>query len=212
MREFAHRGNIASERMMEQEKSTASWIARLSSADARAREEAARELFRRGCALAEPALRNWFAEPEFRGLVRAGGSLLTVGIAVTPSRFAEIHASCGRPRMAQVPPDQDAREFEMEFAHGVRLDILTRRNADGEGAIARFLARFGEEIQQVECDVRDVARATQVLRTRFALEPIYPEARSGADDTRVNFFLVPAAEGRKVLIELVEVLARKSRK
>jgi hypothetical protein len=33
---------------------------------------------------------------------------------------------------------------------------------------------------------------------------VYEATRSGADGTRVNFFLVPAAEGRKVLIELVE--------
>jgi hypothetical protein len=33
---------------------------------------------------------------------------------------------------------------------------------------------------------------------------VYPQVREGANQTRVNFFLVPAAEGRKVLIELVE--------
>jgi hypothetical protein len=197
--------------MVEQD-STGAWIARLSRADAREREEAARELFRRGCALAEPALRSWFANAEFRALVRAGGPLLTVGVAVIPERFEEIRTSFGLPRMAQVPPDQDAREFEIEFAHGVRLDILTTRDPAGGGAIARFLARFGEDIQQVECDVRDVSRATEILRTKFALAPVYPEARSGAGDTRVNFFLVPIAEGRKVLIEMVEAPSRKSRK
>ena len=104
-----------------------------------------------------------------------------------------------------MPPDQDALEFELAFAHGVRLDVLTTRDAAGQGAIARFLARFGAGIQQVECDVRDVTRATEMLRARFAIEPIYPETRAGADGTRVNFFLVPADEGRKILIELVEV-------
>jgi hypothetical protein len=34
---------------------------------------------------------------------------------------------------------------------------------------------------------------------------VYPETRAGANGTRVNFFLAPAAEGRKVLVELVEV-------
>jgi hypothetical protein len=169
------------------------------------REEAARELFRQGCAAAEPVLRNWFADAEFRKLIPSNGALLTVGVAVQPAQFETIRQAAGQPRLAEVPPDQDALEFELRFAHGVRLDILTTRDAAGQGAIARFLARFGEGIQQVECDVRDVARATELLRTRFAIEPVYPETRLGADGTRVNFFLVPAGEGRKILIEMVEV-------
>ncbi len=196
---------------MTPENSTAAWIAQLARADAAEREQAARELFRRGCALAEPALRTWFANPEFRALVRSGGPLLTVGIAVTAARFEEIRARCGQPRLAEVPSEQDAREFEMQFAHGVRLDILTPRDPAGNGALARFLERFGEGIQQVECDVRDVARATEILRTQFTLQPVYPEPREGADHTRVNFLLVPVAEDQKVLIELVEIPPRKSR-
>ena len=51
----------------------------------------------------------------------------------------------------------------------------------------------------------------------FGLEPVSPDSespdgRAGADGTRVNFFLVPVAEGRKALIELVENPAPKSRK
>ena len=145
------------------------------------REQAAHELFRLGCAAAEPVLRNWFADGEFRAVARSGSSLLTVGIAVEPARFEAIRARFGQPRLAEVPPDQDVIEFELEFPHGVRLDVLTTRARRGDGAIARFLARFGEGIQQVECDVRDVARATEILRSHFALEPIYPAARAGAD-------------------------------
>ena len=52
--------------------------------------------------------------------------------------------------LADVPPDQDALEFEIEFPTGVRLDILTTREPAGAGAIARFLQKFGEGIQQVE--------------------------------------------------------------
>lgn len=183
----------------------APWIAQLASADPRAREEAARELFRQGCAAAEPVLRNWFANAEFLKLLPSSGALLTVGIAVQPARFEAIRQAAGNPRLAEVPPDQDALEFELGFAHGVRLDILTTRDVAGKGAIARFLARFGEGIQQVECDVRDVGRATELLRRRFKIEPVYPETRAGACGTRVNFFLVPAGEGRKILIEMVEV-------
>ena len=50
----------------------------------------------------------------------------------------------------------------------------------------------------------DVDRATQILRTRFQLEPIYPATRPGAIGTRVNFFLVKTWNNQKVLVELVE--------
>lgn len=186
---------------------TSQWIAELSAPDAHRREEAARELFRRGCAAAEPVLRGWFAVREFRSLVPARGPLLTVGIAVAPARFHEIRRSFGEPHLASVPPDQDAMEFELDFGHGVRLDVLTTRDPAGSGALARFLARSGEGIQQVECEVRDISRAIAILIDRLALQPIYPESRIGADGNRVNFFLVPAAEDRKVLIELVEIPA-----
>jgi methylmalonyl-CoA/ethylmalonyl-CoA epimerase len=114
--------------------------------------------------------------------------------------------------LAQAPPDQDVPEFELQFPHGVRLDVLTPRDPAAAGAVARFLERFGPGIQQVECEVLDVTRATELIRARFDLEPVYPEVRAGADGTRVTFFLAPAAEGRKVLIELVEVPDTKKKK
>ena len=196
------------------EETISTWIARLSHKDADERADAAHELFRFGCAMAEPVLRRWLANADFRALARSGSSLLTVGIAVEPHRFEGIRKAFGEPKLADAPADQDVIEFELEFAHGVRLDILTTRAPEGGGAIARFLSRSGEGVQQVECDVRDVVSATEVLRKQLGVEPIYPEVHSGANGTRVNFFLVPAAENRKVLIELVEVSVpvRKKRK
>jgi hypothetical protein len=182
----------------------ADYISKLAGANTKEREQAAYALFRLGCAMAEPVLMKWFADPEFRALVPRGGVLLTVGLAVQTSTFEAIRARFGEPRLAQVPPDQDVLEFELSFAHGVQLDVLTPGTVAGEGAIAKFLARFGEGVQQVECDVRDVSRATEILRERFHLQPIYPEIRPGANQTRVNFFLVPVADDRKLLIELVE--------
>jgi hypothetical protein len=184
--------------------STADYISKLTSADAKEREVAAYALFRLGCASAEPVLRKWFADPEFRALAPSGGALLTVGLAVQPATFGTIRALFGQPQLSEVPPDQDVLEFELSFAHGVRLDLMTPRTPGAEGPLAKFLARFGESIQQVECDVRNVSRATGILRRRFKLEPVYPEVRPGANQTRVNFFLVPIAENRKLLIELVE--------
>jgi len=176
----------------------------MAGADAKEREQAAYALFRLGCASAEPVLKKWFADPEFRALVPGGGVLLTVGLAVQPATFEAIRARFGRPQLAEVPAEQNALEFELSFAHGVRLDVIAPRTATGEGAIAKFLARFGEGIQQVECDVRDVSHAMEILQRRFGVQPIYPEIREGANQTRVNFFLVPVTDNRKLLIELVE--------
>jgi hypothetical protein len=187
-------------------------LKQLAGADAAQRERAAAELFRRGCAAAEPVLKQWFADAEFRNLVAGRGPLLTVGVAVEPAQFEEIRRKAGQVRLAQAPPDQDALEFELQFPHGVRLDVLTTRDPAAGGAIARFLTRSGEGIQQIECEVRDVARAVELIRSRFALEPVYPETHDGANGTRVNFVLAPAAEGRKVLIELVEAPQAKRKK
>src|SRR5205807_3694763 len=184
--------------------SAATSIWKLAGADAKEREAAAYALFRLGCASAEPVLRKWFADREFRALAAGGTALLTVGLAVRPATFEVIRARFGQPQLAETPPDQNVLEFELNFAYGVRLDVMTPRTPEGEGPIVKFLARFGEGIQQVECDVREVSRATEILRQRFRIEPVYPESRAGANQTRVNFFLVPVAKNRKLLIELVE--------
>jgi hypothetical protein len=127
---------------------------------------------------------------------------------VLPETFDKIRAANSSPPLADTPPDQDILEFEIEFAGRFiptpRLDILTTKAPDGNGAIARFLEKFREGIQQVEIDVTDVDRATEILRSRFQVEPIYPATRSGANGTRVNFFLVTSWNGAKVLVELVE--------
>jgi methylmalonyl-CoA/ethylmalonyl-CoA epimerase len=134
---------------------------------------------------------------------------LVLGIAVQPETFEKIRAANGSPRLSDVPPDQDAKEFELHFGEKGDLDILTTREPGGSGAIARYLEKFGEGIQQIELNVTDVDRATEVLRARFGLTPIYPATRPGADGTRVNFFLVSAASGKKWLIELVEPAAER---
>ena len=85
----------------------------------------------------------------------------------------------------------------------------TSRDPTGQGAIARFLAKFGEGVQQVEFRCLNVNRAMAIVRERFGAAPIYPEARAGANGSKVNFVLVPVpgagAENAKVLIELYEL-------
>ena len=183
------------------------------------RAQVAQDLCSHGRARTLNWLAEWGNDPGFRKLVvqdqytRPGGEKvselkLTIGIAVHPEIFEKIRIANGSPPLAEAPSDQDVLEFELEFGksglHYVRLDILTTRAPGRNGAIARFLEKFGEGIQQVELDVTDVDRATEILRTRFKIEPIYPATRPGANGTRVNFFLVIAQNSQKVLVELVE--------
>jgi hypothetical protein len=172
------------------------------------RRLAAAVLFESGSLSIRLVTEQWLSFAPLAGLLRrdqeTGNLQITVGIAVEPENFERIRAANGVARLANVPPDQDAREFELVFPGGLRLDILTTGRPDADGAIARFLRKFREGIQQVEIGVADVTRATEELRERFGMEAIYPAARAGADGTSVNFFLVATPEGKKVLIELVE--------
>jgi hypothetical protein len=176
-------------------------IALLPSAKPESRDAAARELFRRGHAHAETAIASWRADSQIAPLISYRA---TVGVAVTPERFAKIRAALGQPRLAEVPPDQDAQEFEWSLGSDVHLDVLTTRAPGEDGAIAKFLAKFGEGIQQVEFLADDVDAATRLLGSRLNVSPVYPATRAGADGTRVNFFLVGREGNKKILIELVE--------
>jgi hypothetical protein len=193
------------------------WIHDLAGSDGKQKAESAIRLYLAGVNLCMPLLSQWVGDSEFRGLTlpeksnaaggastRGGPSTIVVGIAVHPETFKKIRSANNSPHLADVPPDQDAQEFELQLEDSIELDILTTRAPGGSGAIARFLEKFGEGIQQVEIYVRDVDRATAVLRSRFGLAPIYPATRAGADGTRVNFFLAATPDSRKVLIELVE--------
>jgi len=177
-------------------------IEQLASTDARERDVAAEEIYIAGSILARRASKTWFKDEEFAAIVGIEPTI-TVGIAVAPSLFEKIREANGSPRLAEVPPEQDAKEFELHFT-GIAIDVLTTNAPGGKGALARYLARFGEGIQQVEFLCKDVDRATAILRERFALHAVYPETRNGADGTRVNFFLASTPEHEKVLIELYE--------
>lgn len=178
-------------------------ISDLSSHDAVMRAAAAREIYRRGRSAADRAVYRWWKDREFAQLLGMD-PVVTVGLAVQRETFSRIRQANDLPRLAQVPPDQDAEEFELRFPDGISLDVLTTRDPRGQGAIARFLARFGEGVQQVEFRCSDVDRATRILREKFAVAPVYPATRPGADATRVNFFLVPSPGAGKVLIELYQ--------
>jgi hypothetical protein len=184
-------------------------ITNLSAAEKSTRVEAASEIYRHGRAAADGAVSRWWTDAELAELLLSPKPIVTVGVAVGRETFAKIHVANGQPALANVPQEQDAEEFELHFAEGVELDVLTSRVPAGQGAIARFLAKFGEGVQQVEFRCLNVNRAMAIVRERFGVAPIYPEARGGANGSKVNFVLVPipgtVGENAKVLIELYEL-------
>lgn len=194
-------------------------ISQLAESDRAERAQAARILFHHATIQIAWVLNTWRKDEVLEGLmvqewiVRPRQETiihprLTAGLAVLPRTFEKIRAANGSPPLANAPADQDVIEFELEFpgevVQHVRLDILTTKAPGGGGAIDRFLNKFGEGIQQVEIDVTDVNSATEILRTRYQTEPVFPATRPGANDTRVNFFLITTWNGKKALVELVE--------
>jgi hypothetical protein len=180
----------------------------MSSPDSEARTVSATEIYKTGRALADHAAYPWWGDEELAALLNGHDPKMTIGLAVTPERFKEIHEASGLPRLSEVPPDQDALEFELHFPGGLSMDVLTSKDPAGSGTIAKFLQKFGEGIQQIEYLCKDVDRATQILKTKFNLPAIYPDTRPGADGTRINFFLVSAPDAAEVLIELYEPAPR----
>jgi hypothetical protein len=176
----------------------------MSSKDPEVRMTSVTEIHHIGRALADHAVFPWWEDPELFSLLEGGSPFVTVGLAVSPERFEKIREACGSPRLAEVPPDQDALEFELHLPGGLSMDVLTSKDPAGSGAIAKFLQKFGEGVQQVEFRCQDVDRATQILQEKFSLKPIYPATRPGADGTRMNFFLLSAPGASKVLVELYE--------
>jgi len=190
-------------------KAISSAITNLTAAEKSTRMVAASEIYRQGRVAADRAASRWWEDVELAELLLNPKPIVTVGVAVHRETFARIRAANGQPALAIVPQEQDAEEFELHFGDGVELDVLTSREPAGQGAIARFLAKFGEGVQQVEFRCLHVDRAMAILRERFGVAPIYPEARAGANGSKVNFVLVavPGASGEsaKALIELYEL-------
>jgi hypothetical protein len=187
-------------------------IAGLCSGEASVRESAAAEIFAAGRASAEHSAKSWLGDAELSAVLLGPKPEVTVGLAVQRETFSKIRAAHSVSRLAEVPSDQDAEEFELHFSNGVSLDILTSRAPGGEGAIARYLGKFGEGVQQVEFRCSSVDRATEILKEKFGVSAVYSETRPGADGTRVNFFLMPVPGGGKVLIELYESAAKPHQK
>ncbi|MDQ6524345.1 methylmalonyl-CoA epimerase [Nocardioides sp. LHD-245] len=83
-----------------------------------------------------------------------------------------------------------------------RIQLLAPLNADS--TIAKFLDRSGPGLQQLAYRVTDLDQVSAILRER-GLRLLYPEARRGTADSRINFVHPKDAGG--VLVELVEPAA-----
>lgn len=189
---------------MKMSREVAAAIEGLSSADANSRANAAGQIFLAGKHAAERATEEWWKDAELAGLLLGAKREVTVGVAVQRETFGKIRVANSVAMLAEVPSEQDAEEFDLHFDGGVALDILTSRAPGGDGAIAKYLAKFGEGVQQVEFRCRDVDKATAILKEKLGVKAVYPETRNGADGTRVNFFLIKEPDGEKILVELYE--------
>ncbi|HKV24851.1 MAG TPA: hypothetical protein VJN93_09700 [Candidatus Acidoferrum sp.] len=179
-------------------------IAELSSPEADARAQAARVIYESGRKRAIDATEEWSKDAELARLILGPKRETTVGVAVGRETFGKIRVANSVAGLAEVPSEQDAEEFELHFTDEIQLDILTSRAPGADGAIAKFLTKFGEGVQQVEFRCENVDRATEILREKFGVKAVYAETRPGAGGTKVNFFLVKSADGGMILIELYE--------
>ncbi|WP_374227918.1 methylmalonyl-CoA epimerase [Nocardioides sp. TRM66260-LWL] len=75
---------------------------------------------------------------------------------------------------------------------------------DDSSTIAKFLDRSGPGVQQMAYRVTDVDAVSAILRER-GVRLLYPEAKRGTSDSRINFVHPKDAGG--VLVELVEPAA-----
>src|SRR5437667_4344095 len=151
-------------------------IAGLSSAVPSVRQAAAEEVYRLGRATAGIAVSAWWADEELSALLHAPQPTITAGVAALRETFNRIRIANGTPRLAEVPPDQDAEEFELHFP-GLHFDVLTAKAPGGNGADARYLSKCGAGIQQVELLCSKVDGAAQLLRERVGGTPLEPNTR-----------------------------------
>jgi methylmalonyl-CoA/ethylmalonyl-CoA epimerase len=103
----------------------------------------------------------------------------------------------------EVNEEQGVREAMMAVGDsGSHIQLLAPLSP--ESTIARFLDRSGPGIQQMAYRVDDLDAVSAVLRER-GLRLLYPEARRGTSDSRINFIHPKDAGG--ILVELVEPAA-----
>jgi len=101
----------------------------------------------------------------------------------------------------EVNEDQGVREAMVRAPGdtGAVMQLLAPLTPDS--TIGKFIAKSGPGLQQLAYRVTDVDEASEALRS-MGLRLIFPEARRGTANSRVNF--VHPKDTGGVLIELVE--------
>jgi len=101
----------------------------------------------------------------------------------------------------EVNEEQGVREAMLAVGDpaGPRIQLLAPLRPDS--AIAKFLERNGQGVQQVAYTVADVEASAAALRAR-GLRLLYDQPRRGTGGSRINFVHPKDAGG--VLVELVE--------
>ena len=103
----------------------------------------------------------------------------------------------------EINEEQGVREAMVrapgDTGSGTAVQLLAPLRPDS--TIARFIDKSGPGLQQLAYRVTDVAAATAALRAK-GMRMLYPEARRGTANSRVNFVHPKDAGG--VLIELVQ--------
>lgn len=107
----------------------------------------------------------------------------------------------------EVNEEQGVREAMMAVGDsGSHIQLLAPLSP--ESTIAKFLDRSGPGIQQMAYRVEDLDAVSATLRER-GLRLLYPEARRGTSESRINFIHPKDAGG--ILVELVEPARAASR-
>jgi len=115
----------------------------LSSADDSVRARAAEQIYNTGLAPALIIANKWLQDSELADLLSSPSLHTTVGLAVFPAAFAKIRAAAGKPALAEVPPDQDAEEFELKLRDNIRYlvnpgSVGQPRDGDWRAAFAIY--------------------------------------------------------------------------
>lgn len=100
----------------------------------------------------------------------------------------------------EVNSDQGIEEAMLSLSDGSRIQLLA--SIDSNSAIAKFLNKNGEGIQQLAFRVTDIELA-MVAVSAAGMRLIYPEPKTGTAGSRINFVHPRDAGG--VLVELVEL-------
>lgn len=99
----------------------------------------------------------------------------------------------------EINAEQELEEAILVFKNGSKIQLLASTNPDS--TIGKFIAKYGEGMQQLALHVTSVEHATELL-AKTSISSVYPAQKMGSNGTSINFIHPKYTGG--VLIELVE--------